>query len=168
MGFNLAAFEAGWQSQVKASLEALQKRYRGKGRKDALALRIERALSEGGRPAEGSGTGGPGAVAGSMRAESRGEGFRLEKEQARADEGRDFQLNGLVYHDEEEGEFGREGGGTPKMSWGSRLHGGFQRLFPRGKTASGDLSKWLVVVFLIILAAVLLYFSLPLAKELIQ
>ncbi|MBN2290335.1 MAG: hypothetical protein JXQ83_13455, partial [Candidatus Glassbacteria bacterium] len=151
--FYLSAFEAGWVSGAKERLEEIRRRYREKGRRDALALRVENALSgREARPVDSS-TGSAGEAARPVPGPA----------EYRPVDGEEFQLTGLVYSDDEEGQFGQASGGRPEMSWGSRLYGFFQRLFTGGRSASGNFGKWARIVLLLILAAVLVYFLLPLA-----
>ena len=163
--FYLAAFEEGWSSRVLPQLEAVQERYSKKGRKDALAVRVEYALSGQDRPVESL------QERRYVMEDSTGPAPEADRSVQEPDEdrsagGEDFRLSGLIYTDEEEGEFGQENSKLLRMSWGSRFHGIFQRLFTGGRPAVGNLNQWVRIVLLLILAAVLLYFGLPLAGSL--
>ena len=160
--FYLTAFEEGWGSRVLPQLEELQERYNKKGRKDALAVRVEYALSGQDRPGE-SDQDRRYVMEGSTG--SAPEAYRTVPEpgEHRPAEGEDSRLSGLIYTDEDEGEFGQENSKLLRMSWGSRFHGVFQRLFTGGRPALGNLNQWVRIVLLLILAAILLYFGLPLA-----
>ena len=160
--FYLTAFEGDWGSRVLPQLEGLQERYSKKGRKDALAVRVEYALSGQDRPGE-SDQNRRYVIQDSVGTAP--EAYRTVPEpgEHRPAEGEDSRLSGLVYTDEEEGEFGQENSKLLRMSWGSRFHGVFQRLFTGGRPALGNLNQWVRIVLLLILAAILLYFGLPLA-----
>ena len=163
--FYLAAFEAGWGSQVLPQLEGLKERYDNKGRKDALAVRVENAISGKMPPAGETVPGGQQVMEDSGELSREAEQSFPEASEAATAEGEEFSLTGFIYTDDEE-EAGEEDGRLPRMSWGSRLYGNVQRFFTGGRPASGDFSKWVRIVFLLILAAILIYFSLPLAKNL--
>jgi hypothetical protein len=132
--FYLVAFEEGWASKIRDFLETIQQRYREKERKDALAMRLEHALS--------------------------GREWKKIEDPAGPGQENEFGVTGLVYADEESSD-------KMRMSWGSRTHGVFQRLFTGGRAASGGLGPWAKFVLLLILVAILLYLGLPLAESLI-
>jgi len=164
--FYLAAFDAGWGSRVQGRLETLQLRYRQKERKDALALRLEQALSGKGVPAGKAGGDREQAVGDSSGKARDLDRFSPEPAAEREGEGEDLRLTGLIYADEEEGKYGQENGKLLKMSWGSRLHGIFQRFFATGRPASGNLGRWVGIIVLLILALILLFLSRPIAENL--